>query len=179
MSEKSLTLRLALLAVIVSVSATPVFGQAFYGPFVGTVTYQSNNKNIFAARNYRIDGGLANPGVTYSDGSPATSALGNLVNMAPSPDSISEFRVVAGLAIGFGQTIRRDVNPSVGTVRATVADAARAPQLRTGRRASATVTDSQVINNVPNVTQNPLFCTMLQNGVPLCSDTSTSTLGDR
>ena len=50
-------------------------------------------KNIFAAGNYQIGGGLANQGATYYDGVPANSALGNLVNMVPSPDAISEFRV--------------------------------------------------------------------------------------
>lgn len=50
-------------------------------------------KNIFAAGNYQIGGGMANQGATYYDGVPANSALGNLVNMVPSPDSISEFRV--------------------------------------------------------------------------------------
>ena len=50
-------------------------------------------KNIFAAGNYQIGGGLANQSATYYDGVPANSALGNLVNMVPSPDAISEFRV--------------------------------------------------------------------------------------
>jgi Carboxypeptidase regulatory-like domain/TonB dependent receptor len=50
-------------------------------------------KNIFAAGNYQIGGGLANQSATYYDGVPANSALGNLVNMAPSPDAVSEFRV--------------------------------------------------------------------------------------
>src|SRR5919205_452596 len=50
-------------------------------------------KNIFAAGNYQIGGGQANQGAVYYDGVPANSALGNLVNMVPSPDAISEFRV--------------------------------------------------------------------------------------
>src|SRR5579871_2216905 len=50
-------------------------------------------KNIFAAGNYQIGGGMANQGATYYDGVPANAALGNLVNMVPSPDAISEFRV--------------------------------------------------------------------------------------
>jgi hypothetical protein len=35
-----------------------------------------------------------------------------------------------------------------------------------------------VINDVPNVTQNPLFHAMLQNGVQPRNETSNSTLGD-
>jgi hypothetical protein len=50
-------------------------------------------KNIFAAGNYQIGGGFANQGAVYYDGVPANSALGNLVNMVPSPDAIAEFRV--------------------------------------------------------------------------------------
>ena len=50
-------------------------------------------KNIFAAGNYQIGGGFANQGAVYFDGVPANSALGNLVNMVPSPDAVAEFRV--------------------------------------------------------------------------------------
>ena len=50
-------------------------------------------KNIFAAGNYQIGGGMANQSATYYDGVPGNAALGNLVNMVPSPDAISEFRV--------------------------------------------------------------------------------------
>ena len=39
-------------------------------------------------------------------------------------------------------------------------------------------TDAQVINDVPNVTQNPLFYAIPQNGVRPRNETSTSTLGD-
>ena len=50
-------------------------------------------KNIFAAGNYQIGGGFANQGAVYYDGVPNNSALGNLVNMVPSPDAVNEFRV--------------------------------------------------------------------------------------
>ena len=50
-------------------------------------------KNIFAAGNYQIGGGMANQGAVYYDGVPSNSALGNLVNMVPSPEAVSEFRV--------------------------------------------------------------------------------------
>jgi len=48
-------------------------------------------KNIFAAGNYQIGGGMANQGATFYDGVPNNSVLGNLVNMVPSPDVV--FRV--------------------------------------------------------------------------------------
>ena len=50
-------------------------------------------KNIFAAGNYQIGGGFANQSAVYFDGVPNNSALGNLVNMVPSPDTVAEFRV--------------------------------------------------------------------------------------
>jgi len=50
-------------------------------------------KNVFAAGNYQIGGGIANQGATYYDGVPANAGVGNLTVMVPSPDAISEFRV--------------------------------------------------------------------------------------
>jgi hypothetical protein len=173
MSEKSLTLRLALLVAIVFVSAAPVFSQAFYGSIAGTITDHSN-KNVFAARNYQIGGGIAKRSATYYEGVPANSALDNLVNMTPVPGSISEFRAPAELTTATGQTTRLDGNLKVGMVRTTVKVAAQASEIQTNRDATA----AQVINDVTNVIQNP-FCAMLQNGVQPSSDMSTSTLGDR
>jgi hypothetical protein len=46
----------------------------------------------FCRREYQISGGTGQ-GAVYYDGVPANSALGNLVNMVPSPDAIAEFRV--------------------------------------------------------------------------------------
>ena len=56
--------------------------------------------------------------------------------------------------------------------------AAQAAQIQTDGSAVTNATDAQVINDVPNVTQNPLFYAMLQNGVQPRNETSTSTLGD-
>ncbi len=50
-------------------------------------------KNVFAAGNYQIGGGIANQSATYFDGVPANAGVGNLTVMVPSPDAISEFRV--------------------------------------------------------------------------------------
>ena len=65
-----------------------------------------------------------------------------------------------------------------GTLGATVEVAAQAAQIQADSSAVTNATNSQVINDVPNVTQNPLFYAMLQNGVQLRNETSTSTLGD-
>jgi hypothetical protein len=63
-------------------------------------------------------------------------------------------------------------------VGATVVVAAQAAQIQADSSAVTNATDAQVINDVPNVTQNPLFYAMLQNGVQPRNETSTSTLGD-
>jgi hypothetical protein len=88
-----------------------------------------------------------------------------------------------GLAIATGQTARVNVNLKAGTVRATVEVAAQAAQIQSVQMqadssAVTNATDAQVINDIPNVTQNPLFYAMLQNGVQPRNETSTSTLGD-
>ncbi len=126
----------------------------------------------------QIGGGVANQEATHYDGVPANSALGNLVNLAPSPDSISEFRVRAGLAVATDQTARVDVNLKVGTVGATVEVVAQAGQIQADSSAVTNATDAQIINDVPNVRQNPLFYAILQNGLQPRNETSTSTLGD-
>ena len=50
-------------------------------------------KNVFAAGNYQIGGGIANQSATYFDGVPANAGVGNLTVLVPSPDVVSEFRV--------------------------------------------------------------------------------------
>jgi len=50
-------------------------------------------KNVFAAGNYQIGGGIANQSATYFDGVPANAGVGNLTVLVPSPDVTSEFRV--------------------------------------------------------------------------------------
>lgn len=178
MFEKYLTLRLALLVAIVFASAAPVFSRAFYGSIVGTITDQSDKK-IFAARNYQIGGGIAKQGSTYYESVPANSAAGNRVNMAPIQDSIAEFRVRADLATATDQAARQDENLKVGTERATVEAAAQAAKIQTESNAATNAKNAQDINDAANVTQNPLFCAILQNGVQPRSETSTSSLGDR
>jgi trimeric autotransporter adhesin len=92
-----------------------------------------------------------------------------------------------GLAIATNQTARVDVNLKAGTAGgsetpATVEVAARAAQTQAGSSAATNDTtnaaDAQVINDIPDVTRNPLFYAMLQSGVQPRNETSTSTLGD-
>jgi hypothetical protein len=195
MSEKSLALRRALFAAIVAISAAPLFGPALYGSDV-TLTNQSSaavndanvtltnvgigerKHNTSAVGNYLIGGGKANQGATYYDGVPANSDPGNVVNMALNLEAICEFRVHAGLAIPTSQTARMDLNLKVSAVGATVEVAAHAPQIQAESSALSNDTEDQVINDVPQCDESPLFYPLLQNGVQPHRGTTTSTLGD-
>ena len=84
----------------------------------------------------------------------------------------------SGLENATDQTASVDVNLNVGTAGATAEVAAQAAQIQPNSSAVTNATDAQVINNVPNVTQNPLFYATLQNSVQPRNETSTSTLGD-
>ncbi|MFB3778987.1 MAG: carboxypeptidase regulatory-like domain-containing protein [Bryobacteraceae bacterium] len=50
-------------------------------------------KNVFAAGNYQIGGGLANQSATLYDGIPVNISYGNATVLVPSQDAVSEFRV--------------------------------------------------------------------------------------
>jgi hypothetical protein len=51
-------------------------------------------KNIFAAGNFQIGGGMANQSASYFDGVPVQDAAwGNPVVLTPSPEAVAEFRV--------------------------------------------------------------------------------------
>ncbi len=50
-------------------------------------------KNVFAAGNYQVGGGMANQAAAYFDGVPMNAGIGNLTILAPSPDVVSDFRV--------------------------------------------------------------------------------------
>ena len=51
-------------------------------------------KNVFAAGNYQIGGGVANQSATLYDGVPLQdTAYGNIVVLTPSPEAVEEFRV--------------------------------------------------------------------------------------
>jgi hypothetical protein len=119
--------------------------------------------------------------VAVTDQSGAVAANAEVV-ITNSGTNVSVARFVpfreTGLAIATDQTARVDVNLKVGTVGATVRVAAQAAQIQADSSAVTNATDAQIINDVPNVKQNPLFYAMLQNGVQPRSGTSTSTLGD-
>ena len=51
-------------------------------------------KNVFAAGNYQIGGGVANQSASFYDGVPLQdTAYGNIVVLTPSPEAVEEFRV--------------------------------------------------------------------------------------
>jgi hypothetical protein len=80
-----------------------------------------------------------------------------------------------GLAVATGQTVRVDVSLKLGTVGSQVEVKAEASQIQTDSSTVANATTSAVIDAVPNVTQNPLYYAMLQNGVQPRNNTAAST----
>ena len=51
-------------------------------------------KNVFAAGNYQIGGGVANQSASFYDGVPLQdTAYGNIIVLTPSPEAVDEFRV--------------------------------------------------------------------------------------
>ncbi|HWC95942.1 MAG TPA: carboxypeptidase regulatory-like domain-containing protein [Candidatus Sulfopaludibacter sp.] len=80
-----------------------------------------------------------------------------------------------GLTIATGQTARVDVSLKLGTVDSTLEVTAQAVQIQTDSSTVANATNSAVIDAVPNVTQNPLYYAMLQNGVQPRNQTAAST----
>lgn len=133
MSEKSLTLRLALLVVIVFVAAAPVSSQASYPSIVQTVTDQSN-------------AGLVGATVTLPN-------------------------------VGTGERYRSKFGTGGNYQFLNLVPAAQASQIQTGGNPATNPADAQLINDVPNVTQN-FFLRHAAERRPPGSETSTSTLGD-
>ncbi|HEX3878864.1 MAG TPA: TonB-dependent receptor [Bryobacteraceae bacterium] len=80
----------------------------------------------------------------------------------------------SGLNVATDQTARVDVHLKVGAVGERVEVTAEAVQIQTDSTQVANVTTAAVINDIPNVTQNPLFYAMLQNGVQPRNETSNS-----
>jgi hypothetical protein len=125
MSERLLTLRLALFAAIVAISAEPLFGQAFYGFLVGTITNQSSAGVVGAT--------IALTNVGEGERHQSKSGAGGdyrFLNLVPG-------------------TARVNVNLKVGTERATVEVAVQAAQIQTDSSAVSNPTHPQVINEVP------------------------------
>jgi trimeric autotransporter adhesin len=70
-----------------------------------------------------------------------------------------------GLALTTGQVVRIDARLEVGEVATTLEVQAQAAQVQTDASTVANATAAQVIDAVPNITQNPVYYAMLQNGV--------------
>src|SRR5262249_42876697 len=79
------------------------------------------------------------------------------------------------VALATGQTLRLEVALKVGAVGSQVEVTAEAAQIQTDSSAVANATTSAVIDAVPNITQNPLYYAMLQNGVQPRNNTASST----
>jgi len=79
------------------------------------------------------------------------------------------------LKLATDQTVRVDASLRVGTVGTTLEVQAQAAQIQTDGSTVSNATGAPVIDAVPNVTQNPLYYAMLQNGVQPRNQTANST----
>jgi hypothetical protein len=82
---------------------------------------------------------------------------------------------VNGVHIESSQTARIDATLRIGATGTKVEVSASAEQLQTDSSSVSGATTSQVIDSIPNVTQNPLYYAGLQNGVQPRNNTSSST----
>src|SRR5882724_10878514 len=80
-----------------------------------------------------------------------------------------------GVRIASSQTARIDATMKLGSTETKVEVSASAEQLQTDSSTVSGATSSQVIDSIPNVTQNPLYYAGLQNGVQPRNNTSNST----
>lgn len=78
------------------------------------------------------------------------------------------------LHLDTAQTVKVDAKLGVGPASETVSVAASREQLQTETNDVSGVTSAQVIDSVPNITENPLYYTSLQNGVVPRVETSNS-----
>ena len=79
------------------------------------------------------------------------------------------------LKVSTDQTVRVEVSLRVGGVGTAVEVTATTAQIQTDSSVVTNATTSAVIDAVPNVTQNPLYYAMLQNGVQPRNNTASST----
>jgi hypothetical protein len=80
-----------------------------------------------------------------------------------------------GLIVATHQTVRVAVSLKTGGVESLVEVTAQAIQIQTDSTEVTNATTSAAINDIPNVTQNPQFYAMLQNGVQPRNETSNGT----
>jgi hypothetical protein len=80
-----------------------------------------------------------------------------------------------GIRLESSQTARVDAKLVLGSTGTKVEVSASAVQLQTDSSSVSGATSSQVIDAIPNVTQNPLVYVALQNGVTARNNTSAST----
>jgi hypothetical protein len=81
----------------------------------------------------------------------------------------------SGINLETAQTVRVDAALEVSSVETTVAVEARAAAIQTDSTSVTGATQAQVIDSIPNITQNPLYYATLQNGVQPRNETANST----
>ncbi len=79
------------------------------------------------------------------------------------------------IALAAAQTIRVDANLKVGALETSIEVTAQAAQLQTDTTSVSGATQTDVIDLVPNTTQNPMYYAMLQAGVQPRNSTADTT----
>src|SRR5258707_1224688 len=82
---------------------------------------------------------------------------------------------VTGVKLESSQTVRVDATLRLGSTGTKIEVVASTDQLQTDSSSVSGATSSQVIDALPNITQNPLFYAALQNGVQPRNNTFNST----
>jgi hypothetical protein len=82
--------------------------------------------------------------------------------------------VVGSLHLDSAETAKIDAQLTIGTNTQTVEVTASSEHLQTENSTVAGVTSAAIIDSVPNITENPLYYTSLQNGVVPRNETSNS-----
>jgi hypothetical protein len=69
------------------------------------------------------------------------------------------------ITLGTAQALRIDINLKVGTVESTIEVKAQAARVQTDTTSVSGATQSNVIDLIPNISQNPIYYAILQAGV--------------
>ena len=162
--------------VCILLSAPVAHGQIRSGTATGSVVDPSGS----AVPDAEVT--IQNTGTNISHSTKTTSAgLYTLPYLETGTYSISITKTgfepyhASGVHIESSQTVRVDATLQVGSTGTTIEVVASAEQLQTDSSAVSSATKSEVIDAIPNITQNPLYYVALQNGVQPRNNTSSST----
>ena len=165
-SRRSLLVCLALLAATAAVSSNPLFGQAFYGSVVGTVTDQSGAALSGAAVN------LTN--VSTSEKHQTQSGAGGdyeFLNLVPGTYRVevqqTGFKKATreNVEVTVSGAVRADISMQIGDVTQSVEVQATAPLLQTENASLSQVVNTRSVEELPVNGRNIMNLTEVVPGV--------------